>query len=122
MRALSPRSRLRSVFVLLALSAGLGAVMPALAQEPTPGTEATAVPTEAAEAPRSEATSAAVQQPTPQQGLKERLAKRREDAPPTTVTDRLISLAGLFVMLGIAWALSVKRSAIDFRVVIGGTF
>jgi concentrative nucleoside transporter, CNT family len=119
MRALCPRTGLRSALLLLALLAGLGACVVARAQEPSP--TAAAAPAGASGGAEAAATPLAAEQPTPRAGLKEHLAKLREQAPPTTLQDRLISFAGLLVMLAIAWLLSVNRRAIDLRVVVGGT-
>jgi concentrative nucleoside transporter, CNT family len=49
--------------------------------------------------------------------VREHMARLRSEAAPTTFSDRVMSLVGLLAMVLIAWALSVRRDAVDLRLV-----
>lgn len=119
----------RPVLVLAALLAGLWLCSPAGAQEPTQAA-AEAVPTSlqlAPEVPASEVTAvpAPSQDPnaadTPAAPRQTDLSGLRARGSGATLWNRLQSFIGIFGLLGLAWLLSNKRSAVDPRVVIWGT-
>jgi CNT family concentrative nucleoside transporter len=89
---------------------------PSAAVEAAPLAEPTAAAGIPAERP-GEAPPAAA---TPNTGLKAHVAKLRSEAAPATWADRLMSLSGLLVLIGIAWLLSRHRSVVDPRVVAIG--
>ena len=65
---------------------------------------------------QSQMEPAGTQQPTAAQAV-----QAAREASEVSWTGRLISLLGMFVMLGIAWLLSVNRKAVQWNVVAWGT-